>query len=94
MAFMDHLKASASAALKRTAPGEGLDPADRANPSAVFDHYIDRVAVDCVNQLTPTWSRRLTVVKAPFDNTGSSHPRYRMREPAGNRHQTLVSPPP
>jgi hypothetical protein len=29
----------------------------------VFDHYIDRVAVDCVNQLTPMWSRRL----AAFD---------------------------
>jgi hypothetical protein len=25
----------------------------------VFDQYIDRVAVSCVNQLTPKWSRRL-----------------------------------
>jgi hypothetical protein len=29
----------------------------------VFDHYIDRVAIDCVNQLTPEWSTKL----AAFD---------------------------
>ena len=59
LAFIEDLKAAASAALKRTTPGEGLDVSDRSNPWAVFDHYIDRVVVDCVNQLTPKWSARL-----------------------------------
>ena len=59
LAFIEDLKAAASAALKRTTPGEGLDVSDRSNPWAVFDHYIDRVVVDCVNTLTPKWSARL-----------------------------------
>jgi glyoxylase-like metal-dependent hydrolase (beta-lactamase superfamily II) len=63
LAFMKDLRSAAGTALTRAAPGEGLDPADRANPWAVFDHYIDRVAIDCVNQLTPKWSTRL----AAFD---------------------------
>jgi hypothetical protein len=46
--------------LKATKPGEGLTAVDRdTNPWAVFDNYIDRVALACVNQLTPTWSARL-----------------------------------
>jgi glyoxylase-like metal-dependent hydrolase (beta-lactamase superfamily II) len=63
LAFMEDLKAAAQTALKRTTPSEGLHPVDRGNPWAVFDHYIDRVALDCVNQLTPKWSTRL----AAFD---------------------------
>ena len=63
LAFMEDVKAAAQTALKRTTPGEGLNPVDRGNPWAVFDHYIDRVAMDCVNQLTPKWSTRL----AAFD---------------------------
>jgi glyoxylase-like metal-dependent hydrolase (beta-lactamase superfamily II) len=59
LAFMEDLKSAAETALKRTAPGEGLNPSDRGNPWAVFDHYIDRVAIDCVNQLTPKWSTKL-----------------------------------
>ena len=59
LAFMEDLKSAAETALKRTAPGEGLHPSDRGNPWAVFDHYIDRVVVDCVNQVTPKWSARL-----------------------------------
>src|SRR5262245_7365264 len=60
LAFMDDLKAAAAAALKATAPGEGLTPLDRrSNPWAVFDNYIDRVAIACVNQLTPKWSPKL-----------------------------------
>src|SRR5687767_6361628 len=58
-AFMQDLKAAAQTALKSTVPAEGLAAADLGNPWAVFDHYIDRVAVSCVNQLTPKWSRRL-----------------------------------
>jgi len=30
-----------------------------SNPWAVFDNYIDRVAIACVNQLTPKWSTKL-----------------------------------
>ena len=63
LAFMEDLKAAAQTALKHTTPGEGINPADRANPWAIFDHYIDRVALDCVNQLTSKWSTRL----AAFD---------------------------
>ncbi len=60
LAFMEDLKAAAATALKATAPGEGLTSADRSgNPWAVFDNYIDRVAIACVNQLTPKWSAKL-----------------------------------
>ena len=62
-AFMEDLQAAAATALKRTTPGDGLNPADRGNPWAVYDHYIDRVVVDCVNALTPKWSSKL----AAFD---------------------------
>jgi glyoxylase-like metal-dependent hydrolase (beta-lactamase superfamily II) len=63
LAFMMDLKAAAQGALKSTRPGEGLYPLDRGNPWALFDSYIDRVALTCVNQLTPKWSRQL----AAFD---------------------------
>jgi len=60
LAFMEDLKVAAEAALKATKPGEGLNPVDRSsNPWAVFDNYIDRVALACVNQLTPKWSTKL-----------------------------------
>jgi hypothetical protein len=59
LTFMEDLKAAAAAALKTTAPGEGLNPVDRGNPWAIFDDYIDRVVVECVNQVTPRWSTRL-----------------------------------
>ena len=57
---MEDLKTAAATALKATAPGEGLTPVDRSsNPWAVFDNYNDRVAIACVNQLTPRWSTKL-----------------------------------
>ena len=60
LAFMEDLKRAATAALNTTTPGEGLNGTDRStNPWAVFDHYIDRVALACVNALTPTWANRL-----------------------------------
>jgi glyoxylase-like metal-dependent hydrolase (beta-lactamase superfamily II) len=60
LSFMEDLKAAAQTALKATKPGEGLAAVDRnTNPWAVFDNYIDRVALACVNQLTPKWSTRL-----------------------------------
>ncbi len=59
LAFMQDLKKAAEIALKTTKPGEGLNAADRGNPWAGFDNYIDRVAVSCVNELTPNWSTKL-----------------------------------
>jgi hypothetical protein len=60
LAFIEDLKAAAETALKKTAPGERLRPSDRgSNPWAVFDNYIDRVTLDCVNRLTPKWSAKL-----------------------------------
>ena len=64
LAFMKDLEVAAAAALKATVPGEGLSASDRgSNPWAVFDNYIDRVAIACVNQMTPKWSSKL----AAFD---------------------------
>lgn len=64
LAFMEDLMSAAETALKTTVPGEGLDAADRnGNPWAIADHYIDRVALACVNTLTPKWSAKL----AAFD---------------------------
>jgi glyoxylase-like metal-dependent hydrolase (beta-lactamase superfamily II) len=58
--FMKDVKAAAAAALASTKPGEGLDPRVAAeNPWAVFDDYIDRVVIQCVNAVTPKWSKRL-----------------------------------
>lgn len=57
--FMSDLKAAAAAGLKTTEIGSELDPADAANPWAVFDNYIDRVVIKCVNSLTPKWQPKL-----------------------------------
>jgi glyoxylase-like metal-dependent hydrolase (beta-lactamase superfamily II) len=51
------------AALASTQIGVGLNPLDQTNPWAVYDDYIDRVAAQCVNALTPKWAGRL----AAFD---------------------------
>jgi len=57
--FNNDVKQAAATALARTKPGEGLNPLDKNNPWAFFDHYIDRVAAQCVNTLTPKWSTKL-----------------------------------
>jgi quercetin dioxygenase-like cupin family protein/glyoxylase-like metal-dependent hydrolase (beta-lactamase superfamily II) len=57
--FMNDLKNTARKALRSTKPGEGLDAADKKNPWAIFDNYIDRVVIQCVNALTPRWSTKL-----------------------------------
>src|SRR5215203_2671738 len=57
--FMNDLKNAARKALQSTQPGEELNPADKDNPWAVFDNYIDRVVIQCVNALTPKWSSKL-----------------------------------
>jgi glyoxylase-like metal-dependent hydrolase (beta-lactamase superfamily II) len=61
--FMRDVKQAAASALADTKPAETMDPRDRANPWAVFDNFIDRVATQCVTTLTPKWSARL----AAFD---------------------------
>lgn len=58
--FMTDLHNAAGAALGSTTPGEGVAPADMANPWAVFDNYIDRVVVACVDELTPKWKNRMS----------------------------------
>jgi glyoxylase-like metal-dependent hydrolase (beta-lactamase superfamily II) len=57
--FMNDLKSAAAGSLKTTRVGEGVDPRDLANPWAVYDNFIDRVVVQCVNALTPKWSQKL-----------------------------------
>ncbi|MCC8364472.1 MBL fold metallo-hydrolase [Lysobacter sp. A6] len=63
VAFYHDLKDAAGQALASTRPGEGVDAADMKNPWAVFDNYVDRVVVQCVNTLAPKWQTRL----AAFD---------------------------
>jgi glyoxylase-like metal-dependent hydrolase (beta-lactamase superfamily II) len=57
--FNHDVKQAAAKALAATIPGAGLNPADKGNPWALFDNYIDRVAAQCVNTLAPKWSNRL-----------------------------------
>jgi hypothetical protein len=57
--FNRDLKDAANNALATNELGHGLNPLDRENPWAVFDNYIDRVAGQCVNTLTPKWSSKL-----------------------------------
>jgi len=63
IAFYHDLKDAAGKALASTKPGEGVAAADMGNPWAVFDNYIDRVVVQCVDTLSPKWQSRL----AAFD---------------------------
>jgi len=57
--FYRDIKQAAATALATTKIGETLNPLDKGNPWAVFDNYIDRVAAQCVNTLTPKWSTKL-----------------------------------
>jgi glyoxylase-like metal-dependent hydrolase (beta-lactamase superfamily II) len=58
--FLADLKTAAAKALAMTKAGEGLDErVARENPWAVFDDYIDRVVIQCVNDVTPEWSDKL-----------------------------------
>jgi glyoxylase-like metal-dependent hydrolase (beta-lactamase superfamily II) len=61
--FLQDLKAAAQKALQSTSLADGMDARDTTNAWAVFDHFIDRVALQCVNALTPKWQPRL----AAFD---------------------------
>ncbi len=57
--FLGDLHAAASQGLASTKLGETMNPEDLKNPWAVFDNYIDRVTIYCVNKLTPKWKDRL-----------------------------------
>ena len=57
--FMNDIKAAAATALKTTPFGEQMNTADKGNPWAGFDNYIDRVAGQCVNTVTPKWQSQL-----------------------------------
>jgi len=57
--FYRDIKQAAATALATTKVGEGINPLDKDNPWALFDDFIDRVALQCVNTLTPKWSTRL-----------------------------------
>ncbi|MER8898362.1 MBL fold metallo-hydrolase [Mesorhizobium sp. M0676] len=57
--FMNDLKTAATAALKSTAPAEEMSAEDKSNPWAIYDNYIDRVVVKCVNDVTPKWQSKL-----------------------------------
>lgn len=61
--FMNDLKLAAANALNTTQIGAEMNPADKTNPWALFDNYIDQVAAQCVNTLTPKWQTKL----AAFD---------------------------
>ena len=63
--FIADVRQAAGTALASTRPGEGMNPLDQSsNPWAVFDDYIDRVAGQCVDRLTPKWSTRLAAFDA------------------------------
>ncbi|HEY9252925.1 MAG TPA: MBL fold metallo-hydrolase, partial [Stenotrophomonas sp.] len=57
--FYKDLRDAAAKALSTTKPGEGVNPKDKDNAWAVFDDYIDRVVIQCVNTVTPKWQSRL-----------------------------------
>lgn len=58
--FLTDLHNAAGQALGTTTPGEGVDPADFANPWGVFDNFLDRVIVKCAASMTPKWQNRLS----------------------------------
>jgi len=57
--FLSDLHAAANEGLAGTKIGETMNPDDLTNPWAVYDNYIDRVTIHCVNKLTPKWKSRL-----------------------------------
>ena len=59
LAFMSDVHAAANEGLSTTKMAEGMNPADQTNAWAVFDNYIDRVTIHCVNAVTPKWKNRL-----------------------------------
>lgn len=62
--FDNDVKTAVAEALKQTPFVDGINPADADNPWALTDDYTARVAVRCVNALTPKWSARLAAFDA------------------------------
>jgi glyoxylase-like metal-dependent hydrolase (beta-lactamase superfamily II) len=63
IAFEDELKTVVADALASTPFVKGINPKDASNAWALVDDFTDRVAVKCVNTMTPKWKDRL----AAFD---------------------------
>lgn len=61
--FNKEIRQAVARGLVTTLPRSGMNPRDVGNPWAVYDDYIDRVALNCVTAIAPKWSRRL----AAFD---------------------------
>lgn len=57
--FLNDVRNTARQALKSTKFIDGINPVDKENPWAIFDDYIDRVVIQCVNTLTPKWSGKI-----------------------------------
>lgn len=57
--FLNDLRSAATKALEAAKPDQGMDPRDTSNLWAVFDDYLDRTSAQCVNTLTPKWSKKL-----------------------------------
>jgi hypothetical protein len=57
--FLGDLHAAANEGLAGTKIGETMNPDDLTNPWAVYDNFIDRVTIHCVNKLTSKWKSRL-----------------------------------
>jgi glyoxylase-like metal-dependent hydrolase (beta-lactamase superfamily II) len=60
--FINDIRNTVRQALKSTKFIDGVNPADKGNPWAVFDDYIDRVVIRSVNELTPKWSTKLAAL--------------------------------
>ena len=56
---MSDRHAAAGEGLSTTNMGEALSATDQTNAWAVFDNYIDRVTIHCVNAVSPKWKSRL-----------------------------------
>jgi hypothetical protein len=57
--FNRDVKQAAAKALATTTLSVGLNPADKGNPWAFFDDYIDKGRSPMCQPLTPKWSSRL-----------------------------------
>lgn len=57
--YLHDLSTAATTSLSVTNFGFVVDPADRSNPWALADSYMDRATIGCVNAMTDKWAKRL-----------------------------------
>jgi glyoxylase-like metal-dependent hydrolase (beta-lactamase superfamily II) len=57
--YLHDLSAAAKASLGATNFGFTVDPADRLNPWALADSYMDRATIGCVSAMNDKWATRL-----------------------------------